>query len=142
MKSWQVAADLRPSTGVAAVLVALHGMAAALPWACRLDPGFAILLCIASWVLLTFSWRRLSGRGRVLGLSIEAGSVACRDTSGWWPATLDGRSRAWPGLVYLRLGTAAGPVEILLTRASLGATDFRRLKVLLRGRDSPAGAFC
>jgi len=78
----------------------------------------------------------------VRGLAMEAGSVACRDASGWWPATLDAGSRTWAGLVYLRLATAAGPMEVLLTRASLGATDFRRLKVLLRGAGGPGGAFC
>jgi len=127
---------------MAVALVALHVVTAALPWACRVDAPAAIPLCIAALAMLPLSWRGLPGRGRVRGLAMEPGSVACRDASGWWPATLGAGSRAWPGLVYLRLATAAGPMEVLLTRASLGATDFRRLKVLLRGAAGPGGAFC
>ena len=78
-------------------LVALHVVAAALPWACRVDALAAIPLCVAALAMLPLSWRRLPGRGRVRGLAMEAGSVACRDASGWWPATLRSMmdKRAW-----------------------------------------------
>jgi hypothetical protein len=142
MKSWQIVADLRPARGPAAALVTLHVMAAALPWACRVEPGTATALSLAALLLLRMSWRRLPVWGGLRGLALDAGSCACRDASGWWPARIEPRSRVWPGLVLLCLSTAAGRMEVLLVRASLEPVDFRRLKVLVRARTGRRGVFC
>jgi hypothetical protein len=142
MKSWQIAAELRPHRGLALALAATHVLAAALPWACRVEPCTAAALGLVALAMLPASWRRVPVSGRLRALALDVRGCACRDASGWWPAQLDPQSRVWSNLVYLKLATPAGRVEVLLTRANLGPADFRRLKVLVRGREGPGGAFC
>lgn len=142
MRSWQIAAELRPTPGPATALVTMHAMAAALPWVCRVEPYAATALGLAALVLLRGSWRRLPVWGGIRGLAMDPESCACRDAGGWWPARVEPHSRMWPGLVLLCLATATGRVEVLVTRRSVGPVDFRRLKVLVRARTGRRGFFC
>lgn len=142
MRSWQVAAELRPDRALAITMVLAHLLAAMLPWICRVGPYTAAALSLTVFLLLAGSWRRLPAWGGLSGLVLDPGSCACRDAAGWWPARVEPQSRVWPGLVLLHLATATGRVGVLVTRRSMGSLDFRRLKVLVRMRTGRQGVFC
>lgn len=123
---------LFPSRRLAVLLVAMHGLAG-----------------VAAWLALPLLWMRLAaavvfaaslayallqpGRPPIAGLEIaQNGAFELQCGGAWEPVQLID-AFVTPQLAVLRFKLASGkPAALTLLPDSLGADDFRRLRVILR----------
>jgi hypothetical protein len=135
MTSFSVALEPAPAPRLAAAALSLHLVVAASPWIARVHAPFAALLTLAALAGLAATLGALPGRHhRLAALALDSRGcrVRARGSPDWIPAELGPRSRAYPAAVLLDLRAAGSRHAWLLTRASVPADPFRRLRAHIR----------
>ena len=134
-----VRARLTPSRQLALVFVFAHLATAATLLPLDIESGLRLLLNAAILASLAHSvWRHALLRGSHSSVEIEIanrGAGAVRDRNGeWHEVDILGTSYVTPWLTVLnvRLRLSGRPRHILLVPDSIGADDFRHVRVLLK----------
>lgn len=131
------AVTIEPAAGprLAALLLLVHGFAAASPWIARCPTLIAAALSLLALAGLGFSLARVPGPHCALqGLAFDAGGCRVWLQRGGrsLPATLTGGTRAYAACIVLDLVADGRRLGWLLPRGALPAAEFRRLKALIR----------
>jgi hypothetical protein len=112
-----------------------HVLAAGVPWLARAPARLAAILSLAALAGLALTLAQLPGRHcRLSGVCHDGRVWRARLAGGtdWLPAELCPASRAYPGLVYLRLRAGGLRPAWLLAPGAVPADEFRRLKARIR----------
>lgn len=131
------AVNLEPAAvpRLAAAVLLFHVFAALAPWLARVPMPLGAVLALTALAGLAHSISRLPGRHCALAGVRHDGrrwAVRLAGSRGWLPAELCGSSRAYPGLVHVRLKAGTRRVGWLLPSGSIPVSDFRRLKARIR----------
>jgi hypothetical protein len=135
MTSFTVALEPAPAPRLAATALGLHLAVAASPWIARVHAPSAALLTLAALAALAGTLAALPGRHhRLAALALDGRGCRVRPQGSprWMPAELGPRSRAYPAVVLLDLRASGRRHAWLLTRASVPAGPFRRLRARIR----------
>jgi hypothetical protein len=135
MTSFAVRLDPAPVPRLAAGVLLVHALAALAPWLARVPAATGTALSLMALAGLVLTLCRLPGRHCSLAEVRHDGrcwSVRLAGSRGWLSAELGGASRAYPGLVYLRLQAGTRRTGWLLPSGSVPGPDFRRLKARIR----------
>jgi hypothetical protein len=135
MTSFAVRLDPRAAPRLAAAVLLFHVFAALAPWQARVPAMLAAALAVVALAGLVLSLCRLPGVHCTLAEVRHDGrrwTVRLAGSGDWLPAELCGASRAYPGLVYIRLRAGTRRFGWLLPSVSVPADDFRRLKARIR----------
>lgn len=135
MTSFAVAIEPPPAARLACIALAAHLAAAASPWLARVPPLPAALLSAVALGALASTLAAVPGRHHRLE-ALELDDAGCRvrlrGNAGWTAAGLGPGSRAFAGLIVLKVETGGRPLTWLLGRADVPAAAFRRLKARVR----------
>jgi hypothetical protein len=135
MTSFAVAIEPAAQPRLAALLLLMHGIAAAGPWIARCPTVPAAALSLLALAGLGWSLARVPGTHCTLrGLVLDAGGcrVRLRPGTEWLPGAIGPGTRAYGACIVLDLVANGRRVGWLLPRTALPADDFRRLKALVR----------
>ena len=135
MTSFTVAIEPRAQTRLAALALLFHAAAAASPWVARCGTSLALALSALALLSLAATIARIPGPHCWLA-RFEVDADGCRARlrrcDADLPATLQPATRAYSSLVVLDLAVQGRRHGWLLTRSSLPANEFRRLKARIR----------
>ena len=135
MTSFAIRLEPVAAPRLAAGALVYHVLAALVPWYARVPAGLAAVLSLAAVAGLVLTLARLPGRHcRLAGVRHDGQGwrVQLAGSRDWLPAELCPASRAFPGLVYLRLRAGRLRPAWLLAPGAVPAEDFRRLKARIR----------
>jgi hypothetical protein len=135
MTSFAVAIEPAAAPRVAAAALAAHLAAAAGPWIAGVPAPLAIPLSLLSIAAIGWTLAALpGGHHRLAALELDGKGcrVRMRRSDAWLPAELGARSRAYPAVVLLDIRVSGRRRAWVLTRASVPADPFRRLKARIR----------
>jgi hypothetical protein len=135
MTSFAVAIEPDAAPRVAAAALAAHAAAAAGPWTAGVPAPLAIPLSLLSIAAIGWTLAALPGvhhRLAAIELDGKGCRVRMRRSDAWVPAELGARSRAYPAVVLLDIRVSGRRQAWVLTRASVPADPFRRLKARIR----------
>lgn len=135
MTSFAVRLDPVAVPRLTAAVLLFHLFAALAPWLARVPATLAAVLTLIALAGLVLSLSRLPGRHCTLAEVRHDGrrwTVRLAGSSSWLPAALCDDSRAYPGMVYIRLRAETRRAGWLLPSGSVPADDFRRLKARVR----------
>jgi hypothetical protein len=141
MSCWRVDVTLPACPALAALVTAVHGGFAALPWLAGCDAWLAAALSVASLATLPGTLRSVPGwRCPVVALRFSDGDWTVTTAGGGWQAaSVCASSRVFPGAALCRLRVAGQMLDLWVPRHALAAADFRRLKVALRAGHEAGG---
>lgn len=135
MRSFALHLEPVAAPRLAAGVLAYHVLAALVPWLARVPAGLAAVLSLTAIAGLVLTLARLPGRHcRLAGVSHDGRGwrVRLAGSGDWLPAELCPASRAFPGLVYLRLRAGRLRPGWLVASGAVPADEFRRLKARVR----------
>jgi hypothetical protein len=135
MTSFDVALEPAPSPRLAALAVAAHLCAAAMPWMARMPGWLAAFLSLVALACSAASLAAVPGRHhRVAALRLDRAGcrIRLRDSAAWHGAELGPGSRVTAGFLYLELRAGKSRHAWLITRAEAPPAAFRRLKARVR----------
>lgn len=135
MRSFAVRLEPAASPRLAAAALLLHLLCAAIPWLARVPAPLAVALSALAIAGFLHTLSRLPGRHCRLAAARHDGrawQIRLAGGGQWQPAELLAASRAYPGLVHVALRSGRRRFGWLLSRDSLPAAEFRRLKARIR----------
>ena len=136
MSAWNVDAEPGPCQALAALVAALHAVAALVPWTAGCTPWLAAMLSASCLAALPGALRAVPGRGCPLrGLRYADGAWVARLAGGREAAArVAAGTRVARGIALCRVSVGGRTHDWWVPGYALPASEFRRLKVALRCR--------
>jgi hypothetical protein len=134
MTSFAIAIEPAANPRLAFLACALHLAAAASPWVAWVPPWLAVPLTLTALASLASTLGAVPGPHHRLARLARHGQGWCirLRTGAWQAAEMGSGSRAFGGVVFLDIRACGRRYAWLLTRDSVPAASFRRLKARVR----------